>query len=167
MCITGSDATAIARRLGVEPWSFTVALPAPSDADDGFRLSPGGGLFRLALARTRFEGDPAEGCTFLLRLHDGSLRCGLGEGRPRICRSFPRLDGNDPGDPIAAGCSCAWSGVDLGDGQGNAELAALEVDRSRYAGVVARWNAYVAELSPGTLLSVRDFGRYLLDAFAA
>jgi hypothetical protein len=166
ICVSGDDVARIARTMALEPWTFTVAIAAPDDADDGFLLAAAGPRLRLALARVSFEADGRGAqCAFLASLSDGSARCGLGELRPAACLTFPaRVDG---GAVVldAAGCSCDWSGVPLEDPELERNLAAMAEARERYAGVVGRWNAFVRASSFAEPLEVRDFGRFLLDAY--
>ena len=145
ICVSGDDVARIARTMALEPWTFTVAIAAPDDADEA-------------------DGRGAQ-CAFLASLSDGSARCGLGELRPAACLTFPaRVDG---GAVVldAAGCSCDWSGVPLEDPELERNLAAMAEARERYAGVVGRWNAFVRASSFAEPLEVRDFGRFLLDAY--
>jgi Fe-S-cluster containining protein len=44
---------------------------------------------RITLAKRPDGAGGGERCIFLLRLGDGTPRCGLGESRPAPCRTFP------------------------------------------------------------------------------
>ncbi|HZX68642.1 MAG TPA: hypothetical protein VFE70_07140 [Candidatus Elarobacter sp.] len=154
--VTGADLARIARTVSVPPWVFTIGIPCAPDADDGFALEPAGKRQRLALGRARFPGEDAH-CAFLVSLPDGAARCGLGDARPAGCRAFPFGSGHHC-------CSCDWSSVDLiteADDLG----AMLTAERDRYAAVVARWNAYVDTGGAEHGLELRDFCRFLLDAY--
>ncbi|MBV9440073.1 MAG: hypothetical protein JOZ24_08800 [Candidatus Eremiobacteraeota bacterium] len=140
------------------PWLFTVPVPCDAAADDAFVLAPAGPRYRLALGRTHFPGEDPH-CAFLVRLPDGSTRCGLGELRPRTCRDWP-LKGPTPL------CTCDWSDIAGDDDSPVAEPVQRDVERDRYAGVVAGWNAYV-EASGGEQLTHRDFCRHILGAYPA
>jgi hypothetical protein len=165
ICVSGDDVARIARTMALEPWTFTVAIAAPDDADDGFLLAAAGPRFRLALARVLFEEGGRAQCAFLASLSDGSARCGLGELRPAACATFPAREDGEAIVLDAAGCSCDWGGVPLEDPELVRQLAAMAEARKHYAGVVARWNAYVRACGFEEPLEVRDFGRFLLDAY--
>lgn len=152
--LTGHDVVRIARALHVTPWTFTVAIDAPLDADDAFALDTSERRFRLALGRATL-GD-ATHCAFLLDLPSGSSRCGLGALRPTACVAFPRAGGEQ-------NCTCDWSGVPLEDVQSDAALARLDEDRARYAQIVASWNAFVVASSEA--VEHRDFCRFVLHAY--
>ena len=107
---------------------------------------------------------PGGTCVFLARLGDGTTRCGLGALRPAACRVFPARDDGGAILLEAAGCTCDWTGVAIDDAA-RRELAELREARKRYAGVVARWNAYVLSQVGSAKLVPRDFGRFLLDAY--
>jgi hypothetical protein len=162
--VTGEDATRIARMLSVPPWEITVAIGCDDAAPDAFALA-NGTRHRLALARTRISGDAEPSCEFLVRLPDGAARCGLGEGRPYPCRTFPSEMVDGEIRFVTEGCVCDWSGVAI-DAAHDAELLRSEVRaRERYAGLVAQWNGYVATLERTSGLTHRDFCRFLLDEY--
>lgn len=164
--VTGADVARIARSLSLEPWVFTTPVRAGDDADDGFILDTSGKRFRLALLRRPFkEALNGATCAFLLPLAGGA-RCGLGALRPDACRVFP-LQGKDTAiavDPV--GCSCDWKGV-MVERDAAEILESLRETREHYAGVVARWNAFVRSQSAGVTLEARDFQRFLLDAYGS
>jgi Fe-S-cluster containining protein len=165
--VTGDDVTRIARTLAVPPWTFTVAIASDADAPDAFALDHSGERHRLALVRTRIAPEDAPFCTFLVRATDGAARCGLGDGRPAPCRSFPAqlVDGAVRFEN--SGCTCDWSGVTAGDEADADLLRAERSSRETYAHVVEAWNGYVAQQSEAIQLTHRDFCRYLMDAYAA
>lgn len=152
--LTGEDVVRIARSLHVTPWTFTVPIDAPLDADDAFALDTSERRFRLALGRA-FLGNETH-CAFLLDLPSGSSRCGLGELRPMACVAFPRAGGGE-------NCACDWTGVALDDAASDAALARLDDERARYAQVVAAWNAFV--VAGGDAVEHRDFCRFVLHAY--
>lgn len=151
--------------LAVPPWVLTAAVDADALQSDAFALDASGKRYRLVLVRTRFSEGAEAACEFLIQTPEGSARCGLGEGRPRPCRSFPAqlIDGEVRFSN--EGCSCDWSGVQSDD-EADTDLLQAEVRaRAAYAGVVLTWNAYVASLDPSVALTHRDFCRYLMDAY--
>lgn len=167
MYLTGDEIARVARTLDAPPWTFTIAVPSPDPADDAFVLDRSAQRYRAALTKLP-DGAERERCIFLLRLSDGTARCGLGEARPTPCRSFP-VELHDGGLRVsAAGCTCrTWS---LDDVDAKAERALLVADsqaRTAYAGVVHDWNAYVAATAGDDRFTYPDFCRFLLDRYAA
>ena len=164
--MTGDDVTRIARALSLEPWFFTELIPAADASADGLSLEAGGALHHLVLKRAAFaESASGETCSFLIHLADGSARCGLGALRPGVCRVFPARRAQDSIALEPGGCTCDWSAVPI-ERSAEQELAAAESARERYVEVVARWNSFVGKSAPATPFSARDFGRFLLDAYA-
>jgi Fe-S-cluster containining protein len=164
--VTGDDVVRIARTLAVPPWTFTAAMPSDEARPDAFALDQSGKRHRLALVRTRLQPDTQPFCTFLTRAMDGAARCGLGEGRPAPCRSFPanEIDGEIRFEN--SGCTCDWSGVTPDQNADRALLSAEETARNRYAEVIGAWNDYVGRFAEPIELTHRDFCRYLLDAYS-
>jgi len=163
--VTGDDVARIARTLAVPPWSFTTALPSEPDEIGAFALDASQARHRLALVRTTFAPEEQPGCTFLVRASDAAARCGLGAGRPAPCRSFPSQLVDEALGFETSGCSCDWSDVE--PGAADIELLRAEgAARTVYASVVATWNDYVRTLAPDPALALRDFCRYLMDAYA-
>jgi Fe-S-cluster containining protein len=164
---TGHDVWRIATALQVPPWTFTSAVAAEDGAADAFALDDSGRRHRLALARREASADGLAACTFLVRLRDGTARCGLGDLRPGPCRSFPAVlvDGmvfarND------GGCRCrAWTIADCDVEADRALLERHEAEQETYRRVVANWNDYATGKPAGAGLEHRDFCRYLLDMY--
>jgi Fe-S-cluster containining protein len=163
--VTGDDVARIARSIAVEPWLITAPIEANAAHPGAFALDARGGRYRLALVRTRLSDDVDPSCEFLMRVGDGAARCGLGDGRPQPCRSFPAqlVDGEISLAP--AECSCDWSQVTIDQVADTELLRAERGARERYDEVVRDWNDYVATLDAQTTLTHRDFCRYLMDAY--
>ncbi|MHB8146766.1 MAG: YkgJ family cysteine cluster protein [Vulcanimicrobiaceae bacterium] len=163
--VTGDDVARIARTLAVPPWTFTAALPCRDEELGAFALDRSDKRFRIALVRIRVSAENEPFCTFLVRVPDGTARCGLGAGRPATCRTFPAqlIDGGIQFE--TSGCTCDWSGA-VGDSQDTALLRAEEQARRRYAAVVTAWNDYVARLAEPAGITYPDFCRYLLDTYS-
>lgn len=146
MYLTGGEIVRIARTLDAPPWTFTMAVPGQA-GDDAFALDTTELRYRAALTKlpARIAG---EHCIFLLRLSDGTARCGLGEGRPAPCHTLP-----------AGGCTSR---------ELPAHDAFIEESRSRdeYAAFVRTWNAYVDGAGIERFVFA-DFCRFLLDRYAA
>src|SRR5215203_5179051 len=161
---TGLDIWRIATTLRVPPWAFTTLVPAEEGAPDGLVLGRSGQHFRVALAKVPAKGKKLSPCVFLMRLTDGTARCGLGELRPSPCHSFPSLliDSvlclmND------GGCTCRkWSLSEMDIGEETAVVMAEKHAREVYYEVVANWNEYVRQATRDESFSYRDFCRYLL-----
>jgi len=163
--VTGDDLTRIARTLAVAPWTFTAALPCRPEEFGAFALDKSEKRFRAALVRLRFEEHEKPICTFLVRAPDGAARCGLGEGRPATCRSFPAQLVDNRIQFETSGCTCDWSQVP--PSAADAELLrAEERTRGSYTSVVATWNEYVASVAAAAEFTYQDFCRYLLDAYS-
>jgi hypothetical protein len=80
IAVSGRDITRITRQLAVEPWQFADIVRTRRDDPDGIALDAGPHRHRLVLQRDT-DGD----CVFLLRMNDGTARCGLGALRPATC----------------------------------------------------------------------------------
>jgi hypothetical protein len=156
----------LARTLDAPPWTFTVALAAATPGDDAFALDATSTRYRAALARIP-EQEPRRRCIFLLRVSDGSARCGLGDARPIPCHAFPSELHDDTLRVSAAGCTCqAWSLDDVDAGADRA-LLVLERDAGRnYALLVAGWNAFVASRPLDEPYSYADFCRFIMAQYA-
>jgi Fe-S-cluster containining protein len=163
--LTGDEIVRVARTLDAPPWTFTIAVPAEVTAD-AFALDHSALRYRAALTKLP-DGDDRERCIFLLRLSDGTARCGLGESRPTPCRTFPVELHEGALRVSAAGCTCrTWTLEDIDPEADRALLQAESRARAEYAGFVGNWNAYVA--AAGTeRFDYPDFCRFLLDQYAA
>jgi len=117
------------------------------------------------LVRVRLSENDKPFCTFLIRAPDRAARCGLGEGRPATCRSFPAQLVDNKIEFETSGCTCDWSSV-APDEDDVELLRGEERARDRYADVVATWNGYVAKLTETGALTHQDFCRYLMDAYS-
>lgn len=152
--------------LRVEPWAFTTAVPAENTGPDSFALDHSGRRYRLALNRATSQSRPQPTCVFLFRVPGGAARCGLGEDRPMPCKTFPCELIEGEVRVASAACSCGpWA---LDDVDVEAERALLDAEgamRTRYQGVVARWNEYVERLDVKEPLTHRDFCVFLLSAY--
>ena len=167
---TGRDIWRIARALDTPPWAFLVYFQAPQPRRDAFRLDGTGATFRLALAKQAPRGKKRPPpCIFLLRTRHGYQRCGLGEGRPLVCRAFPA-------DLVAgvltmqshAGCTCRqWALPDVDIAEETALVAARQRDAEEYCAVVARWNAQVAAAPSDRTVTFFDYCDFLLAAYDA
>ena len=131
-------------------------------------LDHSGQMFRLALAKqaTRRKKTPGP-CTFLLRTRGGFHRCGLGDLRPLVCKSFPS-------DLMAGvlcvrndlGCTCrTWALADVDIAEERALVEAREEEAAEYHEVVAHWNAIVASASPDERFSFIDYCAFIMDAY--
>ncbi|MGA2393728.1 MAG: hypothetical protein ABSH03_10305 [Candidatus Lustribacter sp.] len=166
MYLTGGEIVRVARMLDTPPWTFTIAVPAADPADDAFALDRSTLRYRAALTKLP-DGDARERCIFLLRLADGTARCGLGESRPAPCRSFPTELHDGALRVSAAGCTCrTWSLDDI-DPEGDRALLLDEARaRADYAGLVRNWNAHVTAAAGSERFAYADFCRFLLDQYS-
>jgi Fe-S-cluster containining protein len=164
--LTGDEIVRVARTLDAPPWAFTIAVPTADPADDAFALDHSALRYRAALTKLP-DGAERERCIFLLRLSEGTARCGLGESRPTPCRTFPTELHEGTLRVSSAGCTCrTWSLDDIDPDADRALLLADSRARAEYAGFVHNWNAYVAAVETEGF-SYPDFCRFLLDQYAA
>jgi len=160
---SGTDIYRISTTLLVPPWDFTVALPAPDTAEDGFALDRTNARYRAALAKS----ESTQACTFLIFALDDAARCGLGALRPGPCHSFPSyLDGGEV-KLMQGVCSCrTWTVDDVDVDLERDLLLAQARERETYKGVIGSWNAFVARAGDEGPYEYSDYCRYLLDAYA-
>jgi Fe-S-cluster containining protein len=167
---SGRDVWRISRMLEAPPWTFLVYFASPVPRRDAFRLTAGGPTFRLALAKgasKRTKTPPP--CIFLLRTRQGHHRCGLGENRPSVCRSFPAelVDGVLTVRPDH-GCTCRqWALPDMDIAAETGLVQTRQAEAEDYCRVVATWNARVAAAPPGTEFSFFDYCDGLLELYDA
>ncbi len=167
---TGRDIWRIARTLNTPPWSFLVYFPSPVPRRDAFLLDRSGRQFRLALGKRpgrRTKTPPP--CIFLLRTRQGYHRCGLGELRPLVCKTFPcDLSDGVLGIYDETGCTCRdWSLVDVDIAEETALIATRQADAEEYCAVVARWNAQVLAAPDNAPVDFPAYCDYLLTAYDA
>jgi len=82
--VTGSDVQRLSRGLLVPAETVVSFLPAEPGDRGAMRLDGSDQRWSLHLLR-REDG----GCTLLVRLLDGTDRCGVYEHRPTACRTYP------------------------------------------------------------------------------
>ena len=167
---TGQDVWRIARTLDTPPWSFLVYFHSPQPRRDAFLLDLSGRAFRIALGKGRKKSArskrPAP-CVFLLSLRGGRHRCGLGDLRPNVCRTFPfeAVDGVLCVRPDH-GCACReWSLADVDLEEEHEAIDERQADVETYCQVVADWNARVLASPVGTAFEFTDYCDYLLQAY--
>lgn len=165
---SGRDVWRIARALDTPPWSFLVYFETAAPRRDAFALDQSDRRFRLAFAKQtskRTKSPPP--CIFLLRTRTGHHRCGLGELRPLVCRTFPAesVDGvlclrRD------SGCTCRdWTLADVHIREEMPLVAARQADAEEYVGVVARWNSRVTAASAETPFDFVAYCQYVLESY--
>lgn len=164
---TGRDVWRIARALDAPPWSFLLYFEAREACDDGFALDASDRRYRLVLRKQEGVEAKPPPCVYLTATRHGEHRCGLGELRPAVCRSFPaELVGGVLCMTNDHGCTCrTWTMVDTDVSEARAAVLRRDAERAEYAGVVARWNARVALLPPGAELDFFAYCDYLIDAY--
>ena len=165
---TGQDIWRIARTLETPPWSFLIYFQSPQPRRDSFILDRSGRQFRVALAKgpTRRTKSPPP-CIFLVRTRSGDHRCGLGDLRPGVCRSFPSelVNGMVCVRPDS-GCACrAWALHDVDIVEEMHTLVERQDDLEKYCTVVAHWNRRVAEAPAGSSFDFTEFCTYVLQAY--
>lgn len=166
--VTGRDVWQISRILETPPWSFIVYFQSPQPRRDSFILDRSGRHFRLALAKqpSKRKKTPPP-CIFLLKTRNGYHRCGLGDLRPQVCKSFPSemVSGvlcvrND------AGCTCrTWSLTDVDIEEETARVEARQEEFEEYCAAVAAWNEHVTHAPPEETFSFFEYCNFLLNAY--
>lgn len=163
---SGRDVWRIARALETPPWSFARYFLSPTPRPDGFYLDQSGRQFRLMLDK-RVSRAAVPPCIFLMRTRGGHHRCGLGELRPAVCRTFA----SDLIDGVLcvhaeAGCTCRqWSLADVDVVEETARVEAREAEAAEYTEIVARWNAQVLAESTDEGHDFQEYCRFLLAAY--
>jgi hypothetical protein len=102
-----------------------------------------------------------------MRALNGDHRCGLGDLRPTVCKTFPIEMSNGvlciPGE---TGCACRrWSLADVDLAEEGALAALHRQELAEYCEVVAEWNEHVASAPPDAAFSFVSFCRYLVQAY--
>ncbi len=161
---TGDEIIALGATL--EMALDTLVTPLSSGkAPTAYRLDADDPAFRLALTRTRLTADEAPACGFLMRMHDGAARCGLGVNRPRACKTYPLVYADGELRIDARGCTCGpWRSDQLDGVAAFAQLHAATSAHARYSEVVARWNVDLGMRGPCTHA---EFLAYLAGAYGA
>ena len=164
--VCGYDVWLISVRQRLSPEQFVVALERESASLEAFRLEHGGPTYALMLDK-RGRIHPQQPCVFLVRLADGTDRCGIYAERPVVCQSYPMgmwsnvvFQRNDtlcpPGSwPLASVVRPSW----------RTAMQRLRMHYDIYHEVVARWNARVAAAGPGAQFSLAEFYSYLLNVY--
>ncbi len=169
---SGRDVWLISRTLMTPPWTFLIFFQTPQPRPDSFVLDSSGMHFRIALSKqpSRRTKTPPP-CIFLMKTRRGHHRCGLGDLRPLVCKTFPseivdglvRISGE-------IGCTCRqWSLTDVDIEEERVRVEARHRDFMEYCGVVAHWNEYaleaLASAPPDSAFDFFDYCNYLLDAY--
>jgi Fe-S-cluster containining protein len=169
--VSGRDVWRISRTLGIPPWHFLVYFQSPDPRPDAFMLDKSGRAFRMVLSKQpsrRKKTSPP--CIFLLRTRDGYHRCGLGDLRPAVCKSFPmQLEGGAVCVPGDTGCVCReWSLTDANIDEERALLETRANDFAEYCGLVEQWNGYVlSRPDDAPPLGFYEFCRFVVQAYEA
>jgi hypothetical protein len=166
---TGQDVWRISRALDTPPWSFLVYFHSPQPRRDVFYLDRSGRGFRIALAKgtkSPRSKRPAP-CIFLLKTRGAHHRCGLGDLRPTVCRSFPSelIDGVVCIRPDH-GCQCReWTLADVDLSEEMDVLEERQSDVDVYCEIVGRWNARVKAAPEDITLDFTDYCTFVLQAY--
>lgn len=167
--VTGRDVWRISRALGTEPWSFLVYFQSPEPWPDSFIMDHSGRHFRLVLTKqpaSKRRKSPAP-CIFLMKTRNGHHRCGLGDLRPQVCKTFPIEEiGSVLCIPGETGCSCrAWSLADVKLEEEALPTEVRQIEFGEYVDVVQYWNAQVAGAPEGVQFDFLAYCKYLLQAY--
>lgn len=164
---TGRDVWRISRILQTPAHSFLTYFESAQPRPDAFFLDASGRSFRIALAKqpSRRRKSPPP-CIFLLRTRNGYHRCGLGDLRPEVCKTYPsemisgvmcvRNDG---------GCTCRiWSLADVNLDEELDLVMTRRADYEEYCSLVAHWNSEVIEQN-NLIYTFVDFCDFMLNAY--
>lgn len=166
--LTGLDIWRISNALDVPPWSFIVYFESPEPRPDAFMLDKSGRQYRLALTKapSRRKKSPPP-CVFLLKTRDGHHRCGLGDLRPQVCKTFPmELADGIVCIPGATGCTCrAWSLADTEIEEEEQMLGVRMSEFSEYCDLVENWNASVMALPDEAQIDFYSYCRFVFQAY--
>lgn len=161
----------ITRALNTSPWSFLIYFQSPEWRPDTFILDRSGRQFRLALSKQpsskRRKTPPP--CIFLMRTRNGHHRCGLGDLRPQVCKTFPmEMMGGVLCIPGGTGCTCrTWSLADVNLDEEAVLVEGRQRDFAEYAEVVETWNSYVASAPEDAQFDFFAYCDFLLQAYDA
>jgi Fe-S-cluster containining protein len=169
---SGRDVWRISRTLQAPPSTFLVYFESPQPQPDAFILDASGLKFRLALSKQQSRRTKsAPPCIFLMKTRQGHHRCGLGDLRPQVCRSFPSeiADGLVRIDPDT-GCTCRkWSLSDVDIDEEKSRVEQRLRDYNEYCAVVQHWNQQaateLADAPPGMGFDFYDYLDFLLEAY--
>jgi Fe-S-cluster containining protein len=166
--VYGYDVWLISRRERLSPQDFLIACAQSKPAGDGFRLDADGPAYGLALDK-RGRVHPKQPCIFLLRLADGSERCGIYAHRPVVCQAYPmalwsgvvfqRREALCPPD--------SWSLAEVVRPSWRSALQRVRMHFDVYQEVVACWNARVAAAPPARRLAPARYYDFLLNVYDA
>lgn len=161
---TGADIWRIATTLQVSAEQFLRPIPAPSA--HGFALSHGQPLIYPALAQHTVSTQSTP-CVFLLQFGGQASRCGIGDLRPLLCRSFPALSvAGQIAIDTATGCTCRpWGLAEIDRTFAAAVLRQEAADRAHYYAVMRGWNTAVALTKQRYTFA--DACRYVMEVYAA
>jgi Fe-S-cluster containining protein len=155
--VCGFDVWLICTRQRLSPEQFLVARPQDKPSRDGFLLDAAGPAYGLMLDK---QGPlrVKQPCVFLLRLPDGSSRCGIYADRPVVCQTYPMGLWHDDviiRDKVLCPPD-AWPGGEVRRPAWRAAIQRQRLHFDVYYQVVARWNARVTA-SPATRFSLPAF----------
>jgi Fe-S-cluster containining protein len=165
--LTGHDVWRLSHGLRVHPAEFVLAYSEEPNRPGGFRLRKRGETYVLALEK---RGSVARGqpCIFLDEREDGTSRCGVYAIRPAVCRAYPMVAAETPGQMVLRpGALCppdAWSPDEPARPAWRAAWQTLDDDFQRYDVVARSWNAAVDQ-QPKRVFSLHDYLTYVLRCY--
>ncbi len=164
--LCGYDVWLLSTRQRLAPEQFVVAIERDPPGPEGFHLEPGGPAFALMLDK-QGRLHPKQPCVFLLRLADGSQRCGVYAHRPLVCQTYPMSQWSGvvfqraealcpPGSwPVSSIQHPSWRDA----------LQRMRAHYDVYYEVVARWNAHVTDAGQGAWFPLHDYLSYLMNVY--
>lgn len=169
--VCGYDVWRLAASQRLRPEQFVVLFPHEEPACDSFLLSVDLPAFGLALDK---RGRGRQGqfranspCIFLVRLQDGSERCGMYADRPLACQAYPMSiwDGEVYQRSDVLCPAGAWRLDGEHQTAWRATFQRLRMHFDVYAEVVARWNARVTDAGSGVRFGPQEYFSYLMNVY--
>jgi len=167
--VCGYDVWLISTRQHLSPEHFLIVLPQKRPGLDGFRLSPDGPPYGLALDK-RGRLHPKQPCVFLVELAGGHARCGVYDHRPVVCQAYPMAlrEGAvaQRGDALCP--PGAWPAAAVARPAWRVAQQRQRLHFDVYHEVVARWNARVAqagEAFPAIRFAYGEYLSYLTNVY--
>lgn len=169
--VCGYDVWRLAASQRLRPEQFVVVFPHEELAGDSFLLGvdlPPVGLALDKRGRGR-EGQfrASNPCIFLVRLQDGTERCGTYSHRPLACQAYPMSIWG--GEVYQRGDVLCPAGAWQLDGEHQAPwlemFQRVRMHFDIYAEVVARWNARVLLAGNGARFDAHEYFSYLMNVY--
>jgi Fe-S-cluster containining protein len=162
--VFGHDLYLLVTRQKLDPREFVFFCEQETPDRVGFRLTPGGLTYGLALTK-KHRLEATQPCVLLIEYPDGTSRCGAYTNRPIACSTYP-MSRTPAGVALSDTALCppgSWSEDEPTHPSWADALRRLSRYRDTYVEVVNRWNAWV-DLSEKEQPS-HSYVQYLLQVY--